>query len=64
MKIKVKIKTSEGSYTRKFEISEENSDITISQFKELSDMVNCTKQDLKIVDRDIQTTMVSIETEW
>lgn len=64
MKIKVKIKTSEGSYTRNFEINEENSDINLSQFKQLADMVICTKDDLKLNDKDIQTTLVNIETEW
>lgn len=64
MKIKIKIKTTEGSYTRKFEVNEENSEINIAQFSELAKMVECAKSDLKIVDREIQITLVSIETEW
>lgn len=63
MKLKIKFKTPDGSYTKKVEFDELNSDLNISQSTYIEHAIDRAKSELKDSGMVISTS-ISIETDW
>ena len=63
MKLKIKFKTPDGSYTKKVEFDEMSSDLTISESNYIQASIDRAKNELKD-SKMVISTVISIETDW